>query len=171
MSTRCEMIVKEDAEHLWFYRHSDGYPSYALKPLIKFMGMVSTGKIRDNVQQASGWLIVLGREENEELRAKFSDLQRPSFDANMGWKCGQIEPATCRHGDIEYLYILDLDKRAINVYAIPFDEDSHTDPENPLVNSGDKLLGTLQFSKTGKFKVTGTGLIRKRDGTIDLRKE
>src|SRR5512136_2844499 len=60
MSTRCNIIMKDEDHTLWFYRHSDGYPTSVIPDLRKFMGWVKDGKIRDNVQQAAGWLIVMG---------------------------------------------------------------------------------------------------------------
>lgn len=51
MSTRANIIVKDKHDTLWFYRHSDGYPEGTLPSLNKFLDMVKSGKIRDNVGQ------------------------------------------------------------------------------------------------------------------------
>jgi hypothetical protein len=63
MSTRANIIIKDKYGQLIFYRHSDGYPEGALPTLKKLMSWVKDGKIRDNVDQASGWLILIGAEE------------------------------------------------------------------------------------------------------------
>jgi hypothetical protein len=126
MSTRANIIVKDQYGELIFYRHSDGYPKGAMPTLEKFLQYVKENRIRDNVEQAAGWLIILGREEYREAykneswaNTKFDgEPSKPSHARNDGyggndWKVGAIEPATCIHGDIEYLYVIDLDKKTI----------------------------------------------------------
>lgn len=109
MSTRCQIIIKDEEDELWFYRHSDGYPSGTLPTLEKFMTWVKEGKIRDNVEQASGWLIIIG---SRELR----DLLKGLPDNYMDWKVGAYEPSVpYEHGDIEYLYELDLINLTIKI--------------------------------------------------------
>lgn len=108
MSTRCNIKVVDGNNELWFYRHSDGYPAGAMPLLNEFMDLVKSGAIRDNVSQASGWLIYLG--------AKEYGLHDPNTeDGFSGWKVGSIEPTTGEHGDIEYLYTVDLQAKAIIV--------------------------------------------------------
>ena len=67
MSTRANIIIKDEHSQLIFYRHSDGYPEGALPTLNKFMDWVKAGKIRDNVDQASGWLILIGAQEYDTV--------------------------------------------------------------------------------------------------------
>lgn len=125
MSTRANIIIKDSDEKLFFYRHSDGYPSGTLPTLNLFLDWVRTGEIRDNVGQAAGWLIMLGAieyntiptfeltgEPDDTYRyAKISSIAKPG-----NWKVGAYEPTTGIHEDIEYLYVLDLDKKSIKVY-------------------------------------------------------
>jgi hypothetical protein len=102
MSTRCNAVFTDkDQNTLWFYRHNDGYPKYALPAILKLLKNVKKGLIRDNVIQACGWMIVYGREEAK--RAGYL-LAHSSYR----WKVGEWEPTTERHGDIEYLYVVDL---------------------------------------------------------------
>lgn len=110
MSTRANIIIKDEYDKLIFYRHSDGYPEGTLPTLEKFVDMVKDGKIRRNVEQASGWLIVLGREEYADEGLLENDY--------YGWKVGAYEPSTCIHGDIEYLYIIDLRTCEIEVEKV-----------------------------------------------------
>ena len=105
MSTRANIIIKDDYDKLWFYRHSDGYPEGTLPTLNKFLDMVKEGKIRDNAGQAAGWLIVIGRDEYAENRSMYPGMS--------DWKVGAYEPTTGQHEDIEYLYTIDLVKKTI----------------------------------------------------------
>ncbi len=121
MSTRANIIIKDEYEKLWFYRHSDGYPEGTLPTLKKFMRWVKEKRIRDNAQQAAGWLIVIGNEEyrGKNFLAHYSDDDKkivgvdvqhePGHAGSMsGWKVGEYEPTSKQHGDIEFLYTLDL---------------------------------------------------------------
>lgn len=113
MSTRCNVIIRDKYGELIFYRHSDGYPQGVAKTLGEFIDLVRNNKIRNNVGQASGWLILLGYEEYQE----YNDLERMRKNTQgtgiHGWKVGAYEPSTCIHGDIEYLYEIDLDKKTL----------------------------------------------------------
>jgi hypothetical protein len=108
MSTRAQVIITDGNQELWFYRHSDGYPEGTLPTLKRFMSWVRDGKIRDNVEQAAGWLIALGMQEYSGYKGDPFDPERGS--SIMGWKVGAYEPCACRdlHGDVAYLYTLDL---------------------------------------------------------------
>lgn len=39
--------------------------------------------------------------------------QRVEDKNGIAWKCGAYEPSTCIHGDIEYLYEIDLQKKTL----------------------------------------------------------
>ena len=108
MSTRCNITVSEGKDTLWFYRHSDGYPEGAMPTLDKFMQAVADGKIRTNISQASGWLVWFGSQEYGS--------KEPSHEGFDGWKVGSIEPTTGEHGDIEYLYKIDLDNLTVSYH-------------------------------------------------------
>ena len=107
MSTRANIIIKDAYNTLYFYRHSDGYPSVAANSLRQFLRWVIDGKIRSNASQAAGWLILLGADEY----GSFINEGSPRW-----WKCGAYEPTTDIHGDVEFIYIIDLDRRAMSVY-------------------------------------------------------
>lgn len=126
MSTRCNIIVKDKYdEELVFYRHSDGYPDGALPTLNKFLDYVKEGKIRDNVGQAAGWLILLGADEYRDFGEYISsegykpkeDICEPTGGVR-GWKCGAIEPSISLHGDIEFLYVIDLSEKVIYIDGV-----------------------------------------------------
>jgi hypothetical protein len=126
MSTRANIIIKDGSgRQLIFYRHSDGYPEGALPTLKKFMSWVKDEKIRDNVDQAAGWLILIGAEEYGEIyegggkyKPKKTLTEPDPNNEFSGWNCGAYEPTTCIHGDIEYLYTLDLDEKTILVQGV-----------------------------------------------------
>jgi len=135
MSTRCNIIVKDAHQKLYFYRHSDGYPEGAMPTLEKFMQYVKDGLIRNNVGQAAGWLIVLGAAEydykyvfNEGGSSAYVqkttplNAYEPTNEGYSGWKVGAIEPTDCIHGDIEFLYILDLDTKTITTITEDFEK-------------------------------------------------
>lgn len=99
MSTRANIIFKQYEETLYFYRHSDGYPETAGEDLKEFVKGYTEGKMRNNVSQSAGHLIIRG--------------QRGFLGHE--WKVGSYEPTTCIHCDIEYLYVIDLNKRVLEI--------------------------------------------------------
>ena len=114
MSTRCNIIIKDSYTSLTFYRHSDGYPSGVAPTLCEFLDLVKRGCIRDNTSQAAGWLIVLGHEEYG-AGDHGNDLtkMRAAKDSFSTWKVGAYEPTSGIHGDIEYLYEIDLSAKTL----------------------------------------------------------
>ena len=109
MSTRANVILKDEQDKLIFYRHSDGYPEGTLPTLNEFLDLLKKGTIRNNVSQSAGWLIVIGANEYK--------TQYPPQD----WKVGAYEPTTNIHGDIEYLYTIDLISKSIKVEKVHCD--------------------------------------------------
>jgi len=119
MSTRAQIIIKDsnDCEQ-WFYRHSDGDPEGVTPSLNKFCEYANGGEIRGNVDQASGWLVIIGHrdmlEREERLLQNYSDEERERMRQGIqnvdGWKCGDYQPCGCRtlHPDIEFLYVVEL---------------------------------------------------------------
>jgi hypothetical protein len=124
MSTRANIIIKDNEDQLFFYRHSDGYPEGALPTLKKFMRWVKDRKIRNNVEQSAGWLILIGAQEYDSVYIgggvdePKTTLTEPYPKGSSGWQCGSYEPATNLHGDIEYLYTLDLSKLTLTVQKV-----------------------------------------------------
>lgn len=104
MSTRANIIIKDNYDKLYFYRHSDGYPEGTLPTLNNYVAAINKGNIRQNVPQSAGWLILIGHEE---------------YGADKDtWKVGAYEPTMSIHGDIEYLYIIDLSKSPVSVEVL-----------------------------------------------------
>jgi len=137
MSTRAIVILSETkpdaygrkkSEEMFFYRHSDGYPEGTLPILNKFMDWLKADKIRDNIVQASGWLVILGAIEYDTIPkcarskpatkygtayAKVETIEEPK-----DWKVGAFEPTNCIHGDAQWLYEINLTKKTLTYKEI-----------------------------------------------------
>lgn len=109
MSTRANIIISDGLEKLYFYRHSDGYPECTFEDLKEFCNRYKTRELRNNVSQSAGWLIIRG---NKEYWSKPEDMKY------MEWKVGAYEPTSELHGDIEYLYLIDLKAMILNCFEI-----------------------------------------------------
>jgi hypothetical protein len=112
VSTRANIIVIDGEDELIFYRHSDGYLDGTLPTLTMFIDLVKDGIIRDNVGQACGWLILIGAREYG-VTLEFDQLPACQGGPSMAWKVGAYEPTTGLHGDIEFLYVIDLKHKCI----------------------------------------------------------
>ena len=125
MSTRCNVIIKDSGQTLFLYRHSDGYPDGAGADLIEFVQDYKSGAMRTNPCQSAGWLVVRGHFEYKaaapahandkgvEIWAASPDRTGPrpnTKDSYDGWECGAYEITDSLHGDVEYIYIIDLEK-------------------------------------------------------------
>ena len=138
MSTRANIRIKDEYDEVLFYRHSDGYPAGALPTLQKFLQWVDEGRIRDNVSQASGWLIMIGAAEYDKRYdgnawvPKETLLEPPLPADSFSWKVGAYEPATQLYPDIEYLYVVDLAARQIEVYHTSYDWDASERTLEPI---------------------------------------
>jgi hypothetical protein len=117
MSTRANIVIKDKGEKLYFYRHSDGYPSGTMPTLEIFSRWIKEGKIRKDISQGSGWLIVLGALEYETVKIpkRVEDTEDP-----QDWKVGAYEPTTELHGDIEYLYTIDINTGDIDIKKVTY---------------------------------------------------
>lgn len=121
MSTRANAVLRyDDDPELWFYRHSDGYPEAphgALVTLERLLEWVKAGRVRRDPMQAGGWLVLLGMIEaagsGPLLDTPLRDLAPRA--GSSGWQIGTWEPTAGMHGDIEYLYVVDLQAGTISV--------------------------------------------------------
>jgi len=129
MSTRANIVIKDKQDKLFFYRHSDGYPGGAMPILKHFMDWLRDGKIRGNVGQSAGWLVILGAMEYASIPTysleptkytrSYGDVN--SINSPVDWKCGAIEPTIGIHGDIEYLYVIDVDTKTLECHGNWYD--------------------------------------------------
>lgn len=113
MSTRANVIIKDAHTELYFYRHSDGYPECTGANLRRFVEGYKAGFMRDNAAQSAGWLIIDGHVEYlAQFKQGFTGI--PTADRFSGWKVGAYEPTTQLHGDVEYVYIVDLEAMTLS---------------------------------------------------------
>lgn len=138
MSTRCNIVVTDaGGDKLYFYKHSDGYPSGILPILRRFLKLLKEGKIRDNVGQASGWLVRMGVDAQKRF---LRDMRKKGYSMGLyTWQATDIEPTTCVHSDIAFLYTVDLGKKEIRVQAVGGGWDKQTFSE-PVVDDGKKIV-------------------------------
>lgn len=96
MSTRCNVIVKEnDGKFFQLYHHHDGYP--------EGVGV----DLEEYIKQMDDDCLVDGK--------KFVDfLCDPKHDDEYEYEGTNV----CPHSDIEYLYIIDLQKREISCFHV-----------------------------------------------------
>jgi hypothetical protein len=128
MSTRCQIVITDAFDDkLFFYRHSDGYPEVTQKNLESFLEYVKAEHIRDNAEQAAGWLIIFGAQdyakikvyENGELVSPPPKLLKDYLPAKglFSWKVGAYEPCSQNlHGDIRYFYHVNLETKTVTCY-------------------------------------------------------
>jgi len=143
MSTRANVVLRESysykddkgetvnkTDELWLYRHSDGYPEGVLPTLNLFTSWIKDGHIRGNLSQGSGWLIVIGAMEYASIPEHTVEHQQYGDYCDMNsvkppksWKMGAYEITTGIHGDIEYLYEIDLTAREIRISEPVYNKD------------------------------------------------
>lgn len=100
MSTRCNIIIENNSivPRVWLYRHMDGYPECTGSKLKNFMKKV---KSTNNKEVAYELL----REGEEEY-------------ADNKYRTGAYEITDGMHGDIEYLYTLNLVDKTVHTEKI-----------------------------------------------------
>ena len=153
MSTRANVVLRENwgdgKAEIWLYHHGDGYPEGMMPMLQYFINYMRRGEIRNNVEQSAGWLVLWGAKEQASYVGGYDrkkgkllvrkNLFEPGSKSNgYGWKATAYEPSFGRHGDIEYLYVIDCDEMTITCYKTPDGDDPSRDeklfvdtPENP----------------------------------------
>lgn len=120
MSTRANIIIKDQYNTLYFYRHSDGYPGRTGADLIEFVKDYQSGAMRLAAMQSAGWLIVRGHFEYKSAEPEYdrpaTTGPRPNVKENRfsAWKVGAYEPTTEIHGDVEYVYTIDLVEQTLS---------------------------------------------------------
>ena len=118
-------------ETLYFYRHWDGDPEEVQDSLGTFCRWLKEGKIRNNLYQASGWLVLAGRKEELEVKLAmhgrgkhYTAVPAPlspevkiesSVAGNNGngasWKVGSYDivgPSVRSYINIEYIHVVDV---------------------------------------------------------------
>lgn len=112
MSTRANIIIQDQSTTLYFYRHSDGYPESTGEDLKEFCKGYSKN-FRADAMQSAGWLILHGAGPSQD---GINDRANKLYN----WKCGDYEPTNGLHGDVEFVYIIDLDAMILEVREANF---------------------------------------------------
>ena len=108
MSTRCNILFKDDqGSKIWVYRHSDGYPETTGKDLKEFCKGY-TSKFRNDASQSAGWLIIHGSQNQVKRLGAYDPEMKASSESMYSWKVGDYEPTDQLHGDVEFIYVIDL---------------------------------------------------------------
>lgn len=111
-------------KQLFFYRQSDGNPERVLPVLRVFMKWIMEGKLRNNLSQCAGWLTILGAIEYNNIpkylyfKEKLGYAELNTILMPRIWKCGGFEPTTGIHGEIEYLYEININNLELSVKKV-----------------------------------------------------
>jgi hypothetical protein len=114
MSTRANILLVEMGNHLWMYHHWDGYSSWLGKKLMEKM---------EKHQKDYADIFDIA---NELIKDKDDDAY-------------EITPR--RHGDIEYLYVINITDRSIECIKTSFSTEYN-----------DKNLLKVQYNETEDVK-------------------
>lgn len=120
MGTRCNVVIKKSTrngnsivtEYQQVYRQSDGYPIKTGRILQKFVHEQFVGDLFMQ-QSPKDFAIKLN-----ERDCKF-----------------EIEESICLHGDIEYLYVIDLNKKDIRCYSVDWTELTDIGEDLDVINN------------------------------------
>ena len=89
---------------------SDGYPEseHGVGALLdKFCDAIKSGRIRSDVVQSAGWLILMTVIDDQFLPVDFT-APIPDSLKSYAWKASGIEITDSIHEDIDYCYIVDM---------------------------------------------------------------
>lgn len=98
MSTRCNIKLIEKDRTIWLYHHHDGYPRY--------LGAFLLTKYHNTFQNNDRYIDIYDI-ANELIK----DSKDDEFELTSGM-----------HGDIEYLYEIDVDKREIRCFEVGYEK-------------------------------------------------
>ena len=89
MSTRANIVLQEKGYTLWLYHHCDGYPSYLGRKLMQIM---------------------------ENHKKDYSDIFDIANEMIKDKEDNGFEITNGQHGDIEYLYLIDIQDKEITCF-------------------------------------------------------
>ena len=111
MATRCNVIVEDNSGYrIFMYRHNDGYPESVLPALAPILSALRI-HIADKDDNMMRYLSPFAQSRLESI----ADLKKSV--AYVAAKIEDIEPfefTTDIHGDIEWLYTLNVDTAELN---------------------------------------------------------
>lgn len=112
MSTRCNIVIQDSTSKIFLYRHMDGYPSHIVPILRKVLKQVQDHKLNAAPGQVALQVLHLGLLEYTRFLRKMRKYAGGSLDFYKQTK-GFIEPTDGLHGDVAYVYSLDIGREEI----------------------------------------------------------
>ena len=130
MSTRCNVVIKKSTingnsivtEYQQVYRHRYGYPIKTGRTLQKFVH-----------EQFVGDLFM--QQSPKDFAIKLNE-----YDSEF-----EIEKRICLHGDILYLYVIDLNKKDIRCYSVDWSEMTDIGEELDVINNDLDVINNDYF--------------------------
>lgn len=103
MSTRASILVKEDDDKCYVYHHCDGYPSGIGVDMQEYLKTVKYWTIENIV--------------NDLIKAHRCGTTHNIWTGESKIGDDGYEWTTCIHGDEEYFYLIDCDKKELHCYT------------------------------------------------------
>lgn len=110
MSTRAHIRIKDGDEQIMLYHHHDGYPEGVGRDLKKFL-QENCQNYWDACEIANG--LVKGGIKHEHKGLYSGNVEVRADD--------EYEITTCIHGDEEFIYVIDCDKKELKCYTHKWD--------------------------------------------------
>lgn len=146
MSTRAMIRIKESVyltskdiderklteRMIEIYHHSDGYPSGIGADLIEYLRNHNDSVWKDREVTWDAESIALDLIRGNILTSSVSD-KAEGVHRDMGYV-----PALCHHGDAEYGYLIDCDKRTLTAYEVDYDRHGEEWRKRDIVDIPDK---------------------------------
>jgi hypothetical protein len=113
-------------KQLFFYRQSDGNPEGVLPVLKVFLRWIKEGRLRSNLGQCGSLLIILGAIEYNVIpkflhfKEKLGANELNKIPLPKIWKGASFEPTNSIHGDIEFLYEIDITEAKLTVKKVSY---------------------------------------------------
>ena len=95
MSTRATILIRKGRKSFWVYHHCDGYPEGVGRDIKEYLASKKRWYADDIV----------------------NDLVKGAVAGDM-----RYEITLCQHGDEEYAYLIDCDKKELKCYKVGWDE-------------------------------------------------
>lgn len=115
MATRCNVIVRDNGGYrIFMYRHNDGYPESVLPALAPILSALRATKEKDNSHdnifvQTRLESIANLKKSAAYVAAKIEDIEETYYIMGEQETHRPFEFTTDIHGDIEWLYTLNVD--------------------------------------------------------------
>ena len=130
MSTRCQIGV--NGNDCLIYKHSDGYPGgeHGVLEVLAPAARTFADKRGNDPEYALAQIMrAFARKDEERRKEMLAYYEEEDTENELGYNMAETykEPrmtgwgiTTSIHGDIEYFYWIDLEKRVIEIYHLEF---------------------------------------------------